>query len=231
VEDLVPAAVESFQTTAEPEPEPEPELYDVEAVAALVPRTGGGLQHQQQQQQQQQHRAQTAPAASVPDLQRQSYERTTQVGFPCSVVAARVAEHVDVLRSDFAALKMGQLRKQAVAEGIEESVADSILDGTDPLADLAEALAVHVAYRPQHKAGKLSKEGSGCVRCSCNHATPRSDGVAHVRCGLLLCHILPCASLLVVRKSILRSARKMQRRYFELDDEFLCYYQNTKSAK
>ena len=35
----------------------------------------------------------------------------------------------------------------------------------------------------------------------------------------------------VRRKSVLRSASKAQRRFFELDDEFLCYYQNTKSAK
>ena len=28
-----------------------------------------------------------------------------------------------------------------------------------------------------------------------------------------------------------RSADKAQRRFFELDDEFLCYFQNTKAAK
>ena len=32
-------------------------------------------------------------------------------------------------------------------------------------------------------------------------------------------------------KSFLRSASRTTRRYFDLDEEFLCYYQNTKAAK
>ena len=201
---LQPRVQLQLRVQQEPEPEPEPELYDVEAVAALVPRSAEGSWPQQ----------------------HQGYERATKAGFPWSVVAARVAERARVLHRGFRELKIGQLRKQAVAEGIQESVADSILDGADPLGDLAEALALHVAYRPQHRTGKLSKEGSGCVTCRYHNANPASDGAAE-----LMLYMLQHAPPRVVRKSILRSASKMQRRYFELDDEFLCYYQNTKSAK
>lgn len=165
----------------------------------------------------------------MPAAQRQSFECTTPTGFSCSVIAEHVAARVQLLREEFSTLKMGQLRKRAVAEGIEESVVDSMLDGADPLADLAEALATHVAYRPRHKVGKLSKEGSGYVavqqaqsiECSSWRASQSNLTARHGTCG----------SLVVSRKSVLRSASKTQRRYFELDDEFLCYYQNTKSSK
>lgn len=58
--------------------------------------------------------------------------------------------------------QMGQLRKRAVEEGLEEASIDSVLDsGGEAHALLVGLLVAHIAYRPAEKRGKLSKEGSG----------------------------------------------------------------------
>jgi hypothetical protein len=233
VEDLVPSAARAGTGSSnslvgaliEPEPEPEPLLFDVERASALLPDTASTRP--------------PSPTTRPParSARRGSFERPPPAYAAGSAVAERLAALGEALRAELSVLKMGQLRKRAVDEGLEEAAIDAILDGTEPLHDLVAAVVAHVTYRPVQKRGKLSKEGSGCDGRRRRRAQPLSlsavgmckthSGSARVWAAAFSCR---CGTV-VRRKSVLRSASKAQRRFFELDDEFLCYYQNTKSAK
>ena len=150
VEDLVPTSNSLVGALIEPEPEPEPLLFDVERASALLPDTASTRP--------------PSPTTRPParSARRGSFERPPPAYAAGSAVAERVAALGEALRAELSVLKMGQLRKRAVDEGLEEAAIDAILDGTEPLHDLVAAVVAHVTYRNVQKRGKLSKEGSGC---------------------------------------------------------------------
>jgi hypothetical protein len=132
VEDLVPTSNSLVGALIEPEPEPEPLLFDVERASALLPDTASTRP--------------PSPTTRPParSARRGSFERPPPAYAAGSAVAERVAALGEALRAELSVLKMGQLRKRAVDEGLEEAAIDAILDGTEPLHDLVAAVVAHV---------------------------------------------------------------------------------------
>lgn len=144
------------QMLTEPDPEPEP---------ALVPSSG-------------QHTGVGGEMVSPRDAR----------------LAQTIALRIISLREELSRLGMVQLRQRASKEGLDSTEVDRSLESTRNISEpsqgetaqqaLQERLAMHIAYRPVQRRGKMAKEGSvrskhgGAISMLCCLASMLPDGLA-----------------------------------------------------